>query len=80
MDEFLKIVCMSQLGDSEKGDAFIKHFAPFMDRLKSLLSESLYLELEELFTDCCVENNEFYATEGAKLAIEIMNGSYIPKI
>lgn len=80
MDKFLEIVYSNQLADSEKGDEFIKMFAPFMDKLKGLLSESVYEELEESFTDCCVQNNRFYAVEGMKLAIGIMDGSYIPKV
>lgn len=80
MDKFLEIVYSNQLADSEKGDEFIKTFAPFMDKLKGLLSESVYEELEESFIDCCVQNNRFYAVEGMKLAIGIMNETYIPKI
>ena len=34
MDKFLEIVYSNQLADSEKGDEFIKTFAPFMDKLK----------------------------------------------
>lgn len=80
MDKFLEIVYSNQLADSEKGDEFIKTFAPFMDKLKGLLSESVYEELEESFIDCCVQNNRFYAVEGMKLAIGIMDGSYIPTV
>ena len=80
MDKFLEIVYSNQLADSEKGDEFIKMFATFMDKLKGLLSESVYEELEESFIDCCVQNNRFYAVEGMKLAIGIMDGSYIPTV
>lgn len=78
MEKFLEIVYSNQLADSQKGDEYIKIFAPFLDRLKDLLSPKLYEELEELFIDCCVSNNSFYAVEGMKLAIGIMDGSYIP--
>ena len=79
MDEFIKIVCSSQL-DNETGNAFMEYFSPFLEKLKGILSESLYSEFEELFSSCCANNNDFYMTEGAKLAIEIMKGSYIPKV
>lgn len=80
MDKFLEIVYSNQLADSEKGDEFENFFAPLMDRLKGLLSESLYGEIEDLFMDCCVTNNKFYAVEGMKLAIGIIDGSYIPTV
>lgn len=80
MDKFLDIVYTNQLADGKKGDEFIKTFAPFLEKLKDLLSEKLYEEIEELFTDCCSQNNRFYAVEGMKLAIEIMEGTYIPKV
>lgn len=41
---------------------------------------NLYSEFEELLFSCCAKNNDFYMTEGEKLAIEIMKGSYIPKV
>lgn len=80
MEKFLEIVYMNQFLDGEKGDEFLKIFIPLLDRLKELLSEKLYDEIEQLFVDCCVQNNSFYAVEGMKLAIGIMNGTYIPKI
>ena len=79
MDEFIKIVCSSQL-DNETGNAFVEYFSPLTEKLKGLLSENLYSEIEELLFNCCAKNNDFYMTEGAKLAIEIMKGSCIPKV
>jgi hypothetical protein len=78
MEKFLEIVYSNQLADSEKGDEYIKIFAPLMEKLKDTLSEKLYDEVEELFTDCAVDASRFYAVEGMKLAISIMNGTYIP--
>ena len=78
MDEFLKIVYTNQFANGEQGDEFEKIFAPLIKKLKETLSENLYKEIEELFIDCCVENNRFYAVEGMKLAIGIMEGTYIP--
>lgn len=80
MEKFLEIVYTNQFADGEKGDEFLKIFTPLLERLKDLLSEKLYEEINELFIDCCTENNSFYAVEGMKLAIEIMNGTYIPKV
>ena len=62
------------------GNAFVEYFSPLTEKLKGLLSENLYSEFEELLFSCCAKNNDFYMTEGAKLAIEIMKGSYIPKV
>lgn len=47
MDEFIKIVCSSQL-DNETGNAFVEYFSPLTEKLKGLLSENLYSEFEEL--------------------------------
>lgn len=49
-----------------------------MDRLKEILSDSLYEELEELFNTCAAQNNSFYAVTGMKLAIGIMDGTFVP--
>lgn len=79
MDKFLEIVYNSQFAsEAEKGDKFEEHFKPFLDRMQELLSPKLYEELEEIFTDCAVASSEFYAVEGMKLAIGIMEGTYIP--
>lgn len=80
MDKFLDIIYTSQLADIEKGDVFLKTFAPFHEKLKELLSQKFYEEIEQLFVDYCIENNRFYAVEGMKLAIGIMDDTYIPKI
>ena len=78
MDKFLEIVYTNQLADSEKGDKFEEFFKPLMDKLKATVSEELYNQFEEIFANCAVENNQYYAVEGMKLAIGIMDGSYIP--
>ena len=49
-----------------------------MEKLKSTVSEELYNQFDEIFTNCVIENNQYYAVEGMKLAIGIINGSYIP--
>ena len=80
MDKFLEVVYSNQLASSDKGDKFEELFKPFMDKLKATVSEELYNQFEDLFMDCAVENNRFYAVEGMKLAIGIMDGTYIPTV
>ena len=80
MDKFLEIVYNSQIASEAKGDKFREHFEPFLSRLQELVSPKLYEELEELWADCAVVSSEFYAVEGMKLAIGIMDGTYIPTI
>ena len=78
MDKFLEIVYSNQIADGEKGDKFSEFFNSFFEKLKATVSEELYDQFEEIFTTCVVENNKYYAVEGMKLAIGIMDGSYIP--
>lgn len=78
MDKFLEIVYSNQLADGENGDKFSEFFRPFFEKLKATVSEELYDQFEEIFANCAVENNQYYAVEGMKLAIGIMDGSYIP--
>ena len=80
MDKFLEIVYMNQLADSEIGGKYEEIFKSLMNKLKSLLSTEIYEEMLELFNDCATENNAFYAVEGMKLAIGIMDGTYIPTL
>lgn len=55
-------------------------FDPFLNKLKGVLSNSLYMELEDVFVANDIDNNEFYFVEGMKLAMSIMERKYIPKI
>ena len=80
MDKFLEIVYSNQLADSDKGDQYQSIYKPFMDKLKGIVSKEIYSELEELFNNCSIENNSFYAVEGMKLAIGIMDGTFIPTV
>lgn len=80
MDNFLEIVCDNQImATTEQGDKYIEIFEPFMNKLNDIVSDKVYSELEETFNSCAAENNSFYAVSGMKLAIGIMNGSYIPQ-
>lgn len=74
MDKFLEVIYTSQILESEKGEAYIKLFQPVLEILKKTLSEELYNEIFEKFIDCSTDCNRFYAVEGMKLAIGIMNG------
>ena len=78
MDKFLEIVYSNQIADTHKGDRYREFLKPFLDKLKATVSEELYDQFEEIFTTCVVENNKYYAVEGMKLAIGIIDGSYIP--
>lgn len=80
MDKFLEIVYESQVSCKSTNNSYKERFAPLQERLQSLLSESLYNEVEEILCSCATEYSSFHATEGMKLAIEIMNGTYIPTI
>lgn len=85
MDKFLEIVYMNYAdgekdGERHVSDKYVEVLEPFTNRLKDLVSEKLYNELEELLSDCMSENNHYYATKGMELAIGVMNGTYIPKL
>lgn len=80
MDRFLEIVYSNQLADSRKGDMYAEIYKPFMDKIRGIVSKEIYDDLEELFNGCSAENSRFYAVEGMKLAIGIMDGSYIPTV
>lgn len=80
MNKFLEIVYASQIADEEQCGKWREFFEPLMERLKGIVSESVYDELLELLIDCTTDSNRFYAVEGMKLAIGIMDGTYVPKI
>ena len=48
--------------------------------LKGILSEELYEKVEEQFIADASQNNSFFAVEAMKLAIGIMDGTYVPYI
>ena len=75
---FQKLFTQIKSQTPKKGDKYIEFFKPFLEKLKATVSEELYNQFEEIFTTCVVENNKYYAVEGMKLAIGIMDGSYIP--
>lgn len=81
MDKFLEVVYSSQIAESaEKGDKCIEFFQPLMDEIKGIVNEKVYERLSELFMACASRNDSYYAVEGMKLAISIMDGSYVPQV
>jgi hypothetical protein len=77
MDEFLKIVYLSQ----EESGAISNPedcFEPLKKRLKELLSPTLYDEAEEILNECIVDDETYYAVAGMKLAIGVMGKTYKP--
>ena len=81
MEKFLEIVFESQIiNTAEKGDKASEYFKPFFDKLQGIVSEKVFEELMDSFSECEVRTMNYYAVEGMKLAIGIMNGSYVPQI
>lgn len=79
MNKFLEIVYVSQMeGEFEK--VYDENFAPVLERLQQLLSNSLYEEVSEILFDCSMEFGKAHATKGMEIAIGVMDGSYIPKM
>ena len=45
MDKFLEITFENQILATKDGDKFVEYFAPFMEKLKGIVSAELYEEL-----------------------------------
>lgn len=80
MDEFLNIIYTNYADESKISDDYMKYFGNVSEKLKEIVSIELYEDFENIFTDCIVDNNRHYFVEGMKLAIQIMNKKYIPKV
>lgn len=78
MDKFLEIVYEGQFEERKMTDKYMEFFKPTLDKLKGILSHEFYETIEEEFIDNAVDSNRFYAVEGMKLAMGIMDGTYIP--
>lgn len=76
MDKFLEITFENQILATKDGDKFVEYFAPFMEKLKGIVSAELYEEFDELLNGCANENNKFYGVEGMKLAMGVLDGTY----
>lgn len=80
MDEFLKIIYMNYADETGTIDDYMEYFKSLDEKLQETVSKGLYDDFVDLFTDCIAENNRHYFIEGMKLAIQIMNKKYVPKI
>lgn len=81
MDKFLEIVFMDYAENNEEiNNAFEEQFQPILSHIKELVSENIYLDIEEILVNCAVVSTRFYAVEGMKLALDVMNGKYVPKM
>jgi hypothetical protein len=77
MDKFLDLAFSTQILDTED---FETYFEPFLTKLKGLLSDEMYGEFEEELNDCVTDCVHHFGVQGMKLAIGIIDGSYIPTI
>ena len=57
MDKFLEITFENQILATKDGDKFVEYFAPFMEKLKGIVSAELYEEFDELLNGCANQNN-----------------------
>lgn len=81
MDEFLRIIYDVHMQEPERGNkCYDDFFKPFFERLGQLVSPQLYNELDELFTECAIFNNNYYGVEGMKLAIDVMEKKYLQRV
>ena len=76
MDKFLEITFENQILATKDGDKFVEYFAPFMEKLKGIVSAELYEEFDELLNGCANQNNIFYGVQGMKLAMGVLDGTY----
>ena len=80
MDKFLEIVFLNYADSTEADRSIEKHFEPLMAYLKEQVSQKIYKEIEDILSDCATNSSRYYAVEGMKLAIGVMNGTYVPDI
>ena len=66
MDKFLEITFENQILATTDGDKFVEFFAPFMEKLKGIVSAELYEEFDD----------RFYGVQGMKLAMGVLDGTY----
>lgn len=80
MDEFLKVIYRNYASENGLSDAFLGYFEGLTEKINKTVSADLSNDFLETLVDCAVENNERYFVEGMKLAIDIMEKKYIPRI
>lgn len=80
MDEFLRVIALHRMGELETYSFDNEHTDKFLNHIKSLVSDKIYMDLEPEFTDAVTESTETAFLEGMKLAIAIMEKKYVPTI
>lgn len=82
MDKFLELAFTSQIADvnREYNDKVNGIVDEFTDELKKYLSSEITEELAEELFGVVSQISKLSGTEGMKLAIGIMNGTYIPVV
>ena len=72
------LICIS--ADGSDTLICLEFFQPLLNEIKGIVNEKVYEHIEELFINCASKNDRYYAVEGMKLAISIMDENYIPKV
>ena len=78
MDEFLKIVGMNHIINSGTFEAYRPETLALMEKLKKIVSDEVYGELEDLINDAINSTNDYAFVEGMKVAIAITEKKYKP--
>lgn len=78
MDEFLKIVGMNHIINSGTFEAYRPETIAFLERVRKIVSEEVYGELEDLLSDAITATNDYAFVEGMKVAIAITEKKYKP--
>lgn len=77
---FYKVIADAYTANDDEFAKDIPIPTEFLDRLKKLMSNSLYEELYDMLMGFMCEYQTYSVAMGMKLAIAIMDGKYIPKI
>ena len=78
MDEFLRIVGMNHIINSGTFEAYLPETLALMEKLKKIVSDEVYGELEDLINDAINATNDYAFVEGMKVAIAITEKKYKP--
>lgn len=79
MDRFLQMIAGNFVCE-EDFDKKAPQPEKLLGKLKEIVSEEVFNELNVVLLDYTIELSEYAATEGMKLAIAIMDGDYSPKL
>ena len=81
MDKFLEIVYQLHYEKKVNEDVIRKLLDPMNELLKEKIKdEEIASELTEEFTNCLCEARNYFAVDGMKLAVDVINGKYTPTI